>query len=128
MNSHPTFRNPTRTQNMTMRNSAIWLSCLILSGALLPSCHKEDPALLRKNEEQKAEIKRLEGELAVLDEKLKNAPPDRSEDLAAVRKDAESQEAEIANLEKEVPELQARKKALETEFKQYREKYPVKSN
>lgn len=120
--------SPVRPLNTILRNSLIWISCFALTGPLLPSCHKDDPVLLRKNEEQKAEIKRLESELAVLDEKLKNAPPDRADDLATARKEAENLDVEITKLEKEVSELQARKKALETEFNQYRDKYPIKSN
>ena len=105
------------------------LVAVSLTTAIFPSCHKqEDPALLQKNEQQKAEIKRLEGEVAVLDEKLKNAPADRSEDLANARKEAATQQEELSKLEKEVAIMEARKTKIEGEFKQYREKYPVKTN
>ncbi len=120
--------SPERSLNTFSRNSLVWISCLAFAGSLLPSCHKDDPVLLRKNQEQKAEIKRLESELAVLEEKLKNAPPDHGEDLAAARKEAENQASEIANLEKEVSGLQERKKVLESELNRYRDSHPVKSN
>ena len=128
MNTRSTAPDTVRTPHTNLWKSARLLSCIVLSAALLSACHKEDPELLRKNEEQKAEIKRLEGEIAVLDEKLKNAPQDRSDDLAAARQEAAGQEAEIANLEKEVSAMEARKAALETEYNQYRDKYPLKSN
>jgi chromosome segregation ATPase len=99
-------------------------ACLLLS---LCSC-KENPELLRKREEQRAEIKRLEGELAVIEEKLKDIPPDRTKELLLAKAEADTQASEIETLEKEVATLDAKKKELEAKFADYRRKYPVKSN
>lgn len=96
-----------------------------VSAALLASCG-DDPELVAKREKQKTEITRLNGELALVQEKLKNLPPDVSADLENAKKQSEEQTAEIANLEKEVAELQARKRTLQTEFDEYRAKYQTK--
>lgn len=82
--------------------------------------------LVAKREKQKAEISRLNGELALIEEKLKNMPPDVSEELDAARKKTEEQSAEISILEKEISGLDARKRALQSEFDSYRAKYQLK--
>lgn len=84
------------------------------------------PELVAKRERQKAEISRLKGELAILEEKLKNMPPDVSEELETARKNAEGQTAEINSLETEINELQTRKRSLQSEFDSYRSKYQLK--
>ncbi len=86
----------------------------------------DDPELVAKHEEQKAEITRLKGEIALIDEKLKNLPPDVSSQLAEAKSTAEKQGTEVAALESQVAELDARKRTLEKEFDTYRVKYPVK--
>ena len=86
----------------------------------------DDPKLVEKREKQKAEIARLKGEIALIEEKLKNVPPDVSEDLAAAKKQEEEQTAEIAKLEAEASSLEARKRSLQSEFDSYRAKYQVK--
>ncbi|BCU77199.1 hypothetical protein [Luteolibacter sp. LG18] len=89
------------------------------------SC-KDNPELVRQRDEQAAEIKRLEGELAVLDEKTKDVPPDRTKDLAEAKARATVQAAEIERLEKEVATMEARKRELDATFSAYRVKYQVK--
>jgi peptidoglycan hydrolase CwlO-like protein len=96
-----------------------------IATAVLVSCG-DDPELVAKREKQKAEINRLNGELALVQEKLKNLPPDVSADLEKAKKQSEEQTAEIAGLEKEIAELQGRKRALQTEFDEYRAKYQTK--
>lgn len=86
----------------------------------------DDPELVAKREKQKVEITRLTGELALAQEKLKNLPPDVTSELETAKKHAEDQTAEIANLEKEIAALQSRKRALQTEFDDYRAKYQTK--
>jgi cell division protein FtsB len=86
----------------------------------------DDPKLVEKREQQKAEITRLKGEIALIDEKLKNLPPDVTSQLVDAKAAAEKQAAEVAALEREVGDLDARKRALEKEFDTYRVKYPVK--
>lgn len=86
----------------------------------------DDPKLVEKREQQKAEISRLKGELAMIDEQLKSLPPDVTADLAEARQLSEKQSAEVAALETEVAELDTRKRALQKEFEAYQAKYRVK--
>lgn len=97
--------------------------CLLLA---LCSC-KEDPELVRKREEQQTEIKRLQGELEVIQEKLKDIPPDKTKELVIAQGEAEAQTDEIARLEKEVATLEAKKKDVEGQFSEYKKKYPLKN-
>lgn len=89
------------------------------------SC-SDDPKLVEKREKQKLEIARLTGELALVTEKLKNVPPDVAGQLAEARKLSEKQSAEVALLETEVAALEAKKRALKSEFEAYQVKYQVK--
>jgi peptidoglycan hydrolase CwlO-like protein len=98
---------------------------LVLIALTCGSC-SDDPKLVEKREKQKAEITRLKGEVALIEEKLKNLPPDVSADLAKARKTSEQQTAEIAELEKEVAVLETRKRTLQNEFDAYRAKYQIK--
>ena len=70
----------------------------------------EDPKLVEKHEKQKAEVARLKGELALVEEKLKNMPADVSEDLEKAKKQAGEQAAEAAGVGKENPPPEARKR------------------
>jgi predicted trehalose synthase len=91
----------------------------------ISSC-SEDPKMVEKREQQKAEITRLKGELALIDEKLKSLPPDVSSEVSEAKLTAEKQTAEVARLEAEVATLDARKSALQKEYDAYRVKYQVK--
>lgn len=101
------------------------LLAIVAIALFCPSCH-DDPQLVEKREKQKAEIVRLNGELALIEEKLKNLPPDVSEQLPEAKAISEKQSAEIASLQSEVASLDARKRALQAEFDAYRVKYQVK--
>ena len=94
-------------------------------GLLLCACG-EDPELVRKRDQQRAEISKLEGELAVLQERLKDVPPDQSKDLAKLKADSEANRDEIAKLEAEVAGLEKEKASLEKEFAAYQRKYVVR--
>lgn len=100
-------------------------SLLILIALFCASC-SDDPKLVEKREKQKAEITRLKGELALIEERLKSLPPDISKDLAEARQLSEKQTVEVAALEKEVAVLDAKKRSLQGEFEAYRAKYQVK--
>ena len=103
--------------------SAGWIAvCLALCSA---SCG-DDPKLVEKHEKQKAEVARLKGELALIEEKLKNLPPDVGEELKKARERTAEQTAEIARLETEIAGLEARKRSLQSEFDSYRAKYQIK--
>lgn len=86
----------------------------------------DDPQMVAKREQQKAEIAKLKGELALIEEKLKNLPPDVTDDLAKARELAETQQAEVTVLEKEVATLEDRKRTLQGEFDSYKLKYQLK--
>jgi len=90
----------------------------------LISCESKE--LVAKRDQQVAEIARLKGELALLDEKLKNAPPDQSEQLLEAKKKSEEQVSEIARLETEIAELSEKKQVLQSEFKEYQSKYTIR--
>jgi len=92
---------------------------------LCASCH-DDPQLVEKREKQKSEIVRLKGELALIEEKLKNLPPDVSDQLTEAKALSEKQAAEVTALESEVAALEARKRSLQSEFEAYQAKYQVK--
>lgn len=98
---------------------------VVISSVLLVSCG-EDPKLVAKVEQQKAEISKLRGEIALVDEKLKNLPPDVSSELAITRELADKQNTEVAALEKEIETLEQRKASLQSEFDTYKIKYQLK--
>ncbi|MES2922915.1 MAG: hypothetical protein V4819_15275 [Verrucomicrobiota bacterium] len=100
-------------------------SLAVLLALSCASC-SDDPKLVEKREKQKAEISRLKGELALIDEKLQSLPPDVSADLVEAKQLAEKQATEMAGLETEVAALETRKRALQNEFDAYRAKYRVK--
>lgn len=106
-----------------MRNTLTVILPLGLALACL-SCG-EDPAKVEKREKQKAEIVRLKGEIAVLEERAKNMPHDVSDELAKTRKEVESLGEEVSALDKEIATLKAKKLAMQAEFDKYRAKYPV---
>jgi hypothetical protein len=108
--------NPT----LIPRAAAALLLC-----AVSVSCG-DDPELVRKREEQKAEIRKLEGELAILKERMEQAPPDRSAEVARLKEEAASSEGRIVALEREVDGLEKKKSAIEREFESYRRKYVVR--
>lgn len=99
--------------------------CALFPVLLLAACG-DDPELVAKREKQRTEITRLSGEIVILEEKIKNIPPDVSEELQEAKQRLKSQSDEIANLEAEVNSLEARKRALQDEFDKYRARYITK--
>lgn len=93
-----------------------------LCALLLSSCG-DDPELVARKEQQKTEIASLRGEIALLEEKLRDLPEDVSDQLDSARKKEASQNAEIARLEEEIKNLQKRKRELGKEFDVYRARY-----
>lgn len=86
----------------------------------------DNPELVEKRERQNAELAELRGELALVEEKLRNMPPDRSEELAEALAESANQEAELARLNAEIEELEARRRAVDLEFQEYRRRYAVR--
>lgn len=108
------------TYTRLLRASALLLTCLAVS-----SCG-DDPELVRKREEQKAEIRLLDGELKILQEKIAQLPPDRATDIAKMKQESELQQDEIAKLEQEIVSLQKQKAEIEKDHEAYRRKYVVR--
>lgn len=94
-------------------------------GLLLAACG-EDPELVRKRDEQRAEISKLEGQLSLLKERLGNLPPDQTVDLEKLKNESEANAEEISRLEAEIEGLEGEKVKLEKEFAAYQRKYSVR--
>jgi predicted nucleic acid-binding Zn-ribbon protein len=107
---------------MTLRQFAL---LTLPFSIFLKSCG-DDPKLVEKREKQRAEIVRLKGELAFIEEKLKSLPPDVTTELAEAKQLSAKQTAEVAGLEKEVAELESRKRTLQADFDSYKLKYQLK--
>lgn len=100
------------------------LPLAIALSILCVSCG-EDPELVKKHGEQQAEIAKLRGELALVQERLKNIPQDRSADLENASTEAKKLEEERGRLTDEVAGLETEKKALQEKFEAYKRKYAV---
>jgi septal ring factor EnvC (AmiA/AmiB activator) len=93
--------------------------------ALLFSCG-EDPELVRKHGEQEAEIAKLTGELALMEERMKYLPADQSAELAAAEQETRKLEADHKKLAEEVADLEAESEELKDQYEKYRVKYTVR--
>ena len=91
---------------------------------ILVSCESKD--LTRKKEKQSIEITRLKGELNLIEEKLRNLPPDKSQELATAEVEAESQQEELKELEAEDISLEGKKRDLENQIEDYKRKYAIR--
>jgi septal ring factor EnvC (AmiA/AmiB activator) len=89
------------------------------------SCN-EDPELVRKHGEQEAEIAKLEGEITLMEERIKYLPPDQSSELAAAEQETRKLEAEQKQLADEVARLEEERDALKQQYEEYRRKYAVR--
>lgn len=98
---------------------------LALLALPLSSC-KDDPELVRKREEQRAEMNKLDGELKILQEKLDQIPRDRSSELTKLQRETEDNKASIETLEREVASLEGDKAAVEKELAAYKRKYALR--
>lgn len=108
-----------------MSKRLIFPAFAILTAITTTSCG-DDPELVRKRDEQRAEIRRLEGELSLLQEQLKDTPKDRSSELKELRTQVAAERDQIADLEKEVADLESEKRKLDREFEDYKQKYRVR--
>lgn len=100
------------------------IALLLIAPLLLASCG-DDPEMVRKRDEQRAEIQKLKGELEVLSEQLANLPEDRSAEVKELQERIRAEEAETSDLEKELAELNAKKREMQKEFESYKRKYRV---
>lgn len=107
-------------QFRTLRPVGSLMLCLAFS-----SC-SDDPELVRQREEQKVEISKLEGELAILDEKLEQVPKDRSQEVLQLKQDAEANRTQVAELESEIEALERKKAEIEKDHEAYRRKYVLR--
>lgn len=106
---------------------SIYRSSLLIAlcSLAIVSCG-DDPELVAKLEKQRAEIADIKGDLEIIDEMLKQLPPDVTDELEEAKKVSEKQSAEVAELEAEVRALEEKKRALQTEFDAYQVKYQAK--
>jgi C4-dicarboxylate-specific signal transduction histidine kinase len=86
----------------------------------------EDPELVEKRDQQKKEITQLNSELAVVLERLKNIPPDVTQELAVAKLLEEKTSAEIESLESEIAVLEADKTSQQQKLQAYQKKYRLK--
>jgi hypothetical protein len=91
----------------------------------LNSCG-DDPELVRKRDQQKAEISKLQGELSILKERLDQIPPDKKVDIEELKEQAENNRTQIATLESEVEALGKEKADIEKQHQAYKRKYIAK--
>lgn len=91
----------------------------------LNSC-SDNPELVRKRDEQRAEISKLNGELSVLQERMEQIQPDRSAKIEELKQKAEENRNQITALEAEVEALGKEKADVEKQHQTYRRKYAVK--
>jgi chromosome segregation ATPase len=97
--------------------------CLLLS-LLLVSCG-DDPALVKKRQEQKNEIARLEGENQLLLEQLGSLPENRATELKEIEAKTQKQTTELEQLELEISQLEIKKRTLQQDFESYQRQYPI---
>ena len=107
-----------------MKIKMIWFMMPLFFSLAFTSCG-DDPALIKKRQEQKNEIARLEGEVKLLSEQLSSLPANRSSDLKEINDKLDQQALELEKLEAEIAQLEAKKRKVETEFDQYKKSYPI---
>jgi FtsZ-binding cell division protein ZapB len=91
----------------------------------LSSCG-DDPELVKKREQLKAETSKLNGELSILKERLESMPKDKAVDIDKLKEQAENNRTQIASLESEVEALGKEKADIEKQHQAYKRKYVVK--
>ncbi len=108
-----------------MLSHSIGQKVLIVAVFFLVVGCKDDPELVKKREQQKIEIERLKGEIAIKEEMIQSMPIDKSHELAQAKAKAELQTSEVEKLENEVADLQKQKRTLDDEVENYKKKYPL---
>ncbi|WP_411827741.1 hypothetical protein [Luteolibacter sp. AS25] len=83
----------------------------------------DDPALVKKKGEQESEIARLTGELEIAEEKLKDLPEDRTEELLSATVVNKKLEAERQELLDEIEQIEMQETLLKEQFDTYKAKY-----
>ena len=97
----------------------------IVTASLLCSCG-EDAELVRKHGAQEAEVAKLRGELALLEERLKNIPEDHSAQLKEAQEKQVKLEAELEGLNNEIGALEEKRKKLLEDYANYQQRYVVR--
>lgn len=99
---------------------------MIAVSLLFLSCDSEDSALIQRHGEQQAEIAKLDGELSLLQARLKNIPVDQSSELNNTIEEGEKLETELSQLKANVVSLEAEHKELTEKFEDYKRKYSIR--
>jgi predicted nucleic acid-binding Zn-ribbon protein len=92
----------------------------------LVACDQEDPELVRQRGEQEVEIAELKGKLALMEERLKFMPADKSAELAAAKRETKELESERKRLAEELAALEEERRKIQQEYEEYKRKYVVR--
>ncbi|MFD2257500.1 hypothetical protein ACFSSA_12525 [Luteolibacter algae] len=106
-------------------NKLIQSTAIALISLPLLSC-MEDPSLVRKHGEQEAEIAKLKGELAFLEERLKTIPDDRSAEYQQAQQEGIKLESQRVQLAAENIALEEKLRQLQSQYDAYKQKYSVR--
>jgi septal ring factor EnvC (AmiA/AmiB activator) len=98
---------------------------LIVTPFFFCAC-SEDSELVKKHGEQEVELAKLRGELALIEEQIKNMPQDQSAEVKKFKEKQSKLETELNVLDSEVAKLEAEKKKLERDYEEYRRRYVVR--
>jgi chromosome segregation ATPase len=104
--------------------TSLWArpAAILVLSLSLNSCG-DDPELVTKREQQRAEFSKLQGELSILQERMETIPQDRSKELAELKQTVEDNRSQIATLEREIESLEKEKAEIEKQHQAYRRKY-----
>lgn len=97
----------------------------IVAALLISSCG-EDSELVKQHGEQEAELAKLRGELALVQERIKHVPTDQSAELKEAQEKRAKLEAELKALDTEIASLEEDKNKLEQEYEAYQRRYVVR--
>jgi septal ring factor EnvC (AmiA/AmiB activator) len=86
----------------------------------------KDEEMVNKIQKQKVEITRLRDEIAVIEDEIKNFPPNIEAKLEESKKTNKRQSEEVARLEESIIELNRREIDLQNQYKIYCAKYKVR--
>lgn len=97
----------------------------IVIAILLSACN-EDPELVRKQGEQAAKIAKLRGEIALMEERLKFLPPDKTHEVKEAKRETQKLQEEHKRLAEDLAELEEQRRNIQREYDEYKRKYIVR--
>lgn len=121
-----TFHSGTHSKLSNQLMKPFFHAGAAIAAILLLTACGEDPILVKKHGEQQAEIAKLAGELALIEERMKNLPPDQSAALNKTAAESVKLEAERSRLSGEVEALEAEHRELLQKYEDYKRKYAIR--